>query len=179
MPFTYRKYFSPEQVTELINAFKGFDTDSSGSIDAGELKNAIMSMGHSEVTDEQIQNMLQRVDKNMDGTVDWIEFLDMMQGIKQSGQNFGQAMMNKAGASGQQLQTASGGHHTYLDEEVSMIARTINRVCKDDPLLQERLPIDPTNQDLFHGCSDGMVLIHLINHIEKDAIDMRTVNTGS
>ena len=60
-----------------------------------------------------------------------------------------------------------------------MIARTINRVCKDDPLLQERLPIDPTNQDLFHGCSDGMVLIHLINHIEKDAIDMRTVNTGS
>ena len=24
-----------------------------------------------------------------------------------------------------------------------------------------------------------MVLIHLINHIEKDSIDMRTVNTGS
>ena len=33
--------------------------------------------------------------------------------------------------------------------------------------------------DLFHACSDGMVLIHLINHIEKDSIDMRTVNTGS
>ena len=60
-----------------------------------------------------------------------------------------------------------------------MIARTINRTCKDDPLLAERLPIDPTNSDLFHTCSDGMVMIHLINHIEKDAIDMRTVNTGS
>ena len=179
VPFTYRKFYSPEQISELTNAFKGFDTDSSGAIDAAELKNAIQSMGHSEVTDEQIQAMLQRVDKNMDGTVDWIEFLDMMQSIKASGQNFGQAMMNKAGAAGQQVQTASGGHHTYLDEEVSMIARTINRTCKEDPLLQERLPIDPTNSDLFHTCSDGMVLIHLINHIEKDAIDMRTVNTGS
>mmetsp|Transcript_29274 Transcript_29274/g.36359 ORF Transcript_29274/g.36359 Transcript_29274/m.36359 type:complete len:564 (+) Transcript_29274:61-1752(+) len=178
VPFTYRKYFSPEQVSEMINAFKGYDTDSSGSIDAGELKSAITSMGHSDVSDEQVASMLKRVDKNADGTVDWIEFLDMMQTIKSSGQNFGQALMSKAGAA-QQVQTASGGHHTYLDEEVSMIARTINRVCKDDPLLQERLPIDPTNSDLFHSCSDGMVLIHLINHIEKDAIDMRTVNTGS
>lgn len=80
---------------------------------------------------------------------------------------------------GNQISTATGGHHNYLHEEVSVIARTINRVCKTDELLTERLPIDPTNDDLFHGCSDGMVLIHLINHIEKDSIDMRTVNKGS
>ena len=60
-----------------------------------------------------------------------------------------------------------------------MIARTINRECAEDALVTERLPINPDNEDLFHACSDGMVLIHLINHIEKDAIDMRTVNTGS
>ena len=45
--------------------------------------------------------------------------------------------------------------------------------------MQERLPINPENDDLFHACSDGMLLIHIINHIEKDAIDMRTVNKGS
>lgn len=60
-----------------------------------------------------------------------------------------------------------------------MIARTINKECKDDELIQERLPINPDNDDLFHACSDGMVLIHLLNHIDKDAIDMRTVNKGS
>ena len=60
-----------------------------------------------------------------------------------------------------------------------MIARTISRVCKDDELLQERLPINPDNDDLFHSCSDGMVLVHLLNHIEPDCIDMRTVNKGS
>lgn len=45
--------------------------------------------------------------------------------------------------------------------------------------MTERLPIDPTNDDLFHACSDGMVLIHLLNHIDKDSIDMRTVNKGN
>ena len=45
--------------------------------------------------------------------------------------------------------------------------------------MQERLPINPDNDDLFDACSDGMLLIHIINHIEKDAIDMRTVNKGS
>ena len=54
VPFTYRKFYSPEQVTEMINAFKGYDRDSSGSIDAAELKAAIQSMGHSEVTDDQV-----------------------------------------------------------------------------------------------------------------------------
>jgi len=86
--------------------------------------------------------------------------------------------MSKAGA-GQSVQTDTGGHHNYLHEEVSVIARTINRICKTDALLIERLPIDPTNDDLFHGCSDGMVMIHLLNHIEEEVIDMRTVNKGS
>lgn len=60
-----------------------------------------------------------------------------------------------------------------------MISRAINRSCKDDELLQERLPIDPESEDLFHACSDGMVMIHLLKHIDDDCIDLRTVNKGS
>ena len=64
VPFTYRKFYNTEQITEMINAFKGYDTNSNGSIDANELKAAIHGMGHNEVTDEQIGEMLRRVDKN-------------------------------------------------------------------------------------------------------------------
>lgn len=32
------------------------------------------------------------------------------------------------------------------------------------------------NQDLFDAMSDGMMLIRLLNLMEKDCIDMRTVN---
>jgi len=179
VPFTYRKYFNTEQVTEMINAFKGYDTNSNGSIDAAEFKNALRGMGHTDVTEEKVAEMLARVDKNTDGVIDWLEFLDMMQMVKKSGQaTFGSAMETSHGAAAQ-VQSASGGHHNYLREEVSMIARAFNRICKDDELVQERLPVDPENDDLFHACSDGMLMIHLLNHIEKDCIDMRTVNKGS
>ena len=181
VPFTYRKYFNTEQVTEMINAFKGYDTNQNGSIDAAEFKNALRGMGHDDITDEKVTEMLNRVDKNTDGVIDWIEFLDMMQMVKSSGQaTFGAALETAHGA-GAQVVSASGGHHNYLREEVSVIARAFNRECKNDELqqVQEKLPINPDNDDLFHACSDGMLMIHLINHIEKDAIDMRTVNKGT
>ena len=54
VPFTYRKFYNTEQISELINAFKGYDTNQNGSIDASELKAAIHGMGHNEVGDEQI-----------------------------------------------------------------------------------------------------------------------------
>lgn len=179
VPFIYKKYFTTEQVTEMVNSFKSYDANSNGNIDAAEFKAALHGMGHTEYTPEKCAELLQKVDKNNDGVIEWIEFLDMMQLVKKSGRtNFGAALETKAGSAAQET-TATGGFHTYLLEERSMIARTINRTCKDDELLQDRLPIDPDSDDLFHACSDGLVLIHMLNHIEPGSIDMRTVNKGS
>ena len=49
----YKKYFTTEQITEMINAFKGYDTNKSGDIDATEFKAAVHSMGHTEYDDEK------------------------------------------------------------------------------------------------------------------------------
>ena len=104
VPFTYRKYFNPEQISEMITAFKGYDTNSNGSIDAAEFKAALAGMGHGDITDEQVSEMLARVDKNTDGVIDWIEFLDLMQLVKKSGQtNFGQALTTKTGGAAAQI----------------------------------------------------------------------------
>ena len=179
VPFAYKKLYSTETLTEMRQSFMNYDTSKDGKIDQKEFKAALQGMGHKDISDEQVQKMLDSVDKNNDGVIEWLEFLEMMQGLSGSNQNFGQALMTKSGAAAATVEGGVGGSHQYLLEEVSSIARTINRVCKDDDLLQERLPIDPDNADLFHACSDGMVMIHLINKIEKDAIDMRTVNKGS
>ena len=40
------------------------------------------------------------------------------------------------------------------------------------------LPIDPDNDDLFNTCSDGLVLIHLLNMIDPSLIDMDKVAKG-
>lgn len=63
-------------------------------------------------------------------------------------------------------------------EEISMCARMItHKLGKDpDPLIQRRLPICPNNNDLFFQMSDGQILIQLINLMDPDAIDLRTIN---
>ena len=112
VPFTYRKYFSTEQVTEMVNSFKSYDANQNGNIDAAEFKNALKGMGHDSISDEEVAAMLKRVDKNEDGTIDWLEFLDMMQMVKKSGQtNFGQALVTKSGQAAAAITTSSGGSH--------------------------------------------------------------------
>ena len=36
VPFTYRKHFNPEAVTQLISTFKGYDKNGDGKMDVGE-----------------------------------------------------------------------------------------------------------------------------------------------
>ena len=177
VPYMYRKHFKPDEVTELTNAFKNYDVDKNGTIDAKEFKAALKAMGHDDVTDEKANELLAKVDKNTDGVIEWLEFLDMMQLIKTNNQTFGEATTTAAGAANV-IEGAGGSKNTYLLEEVSMIARAITNTCKEDELCQEKLPIDPDNDDLFHALSDGMILLHLLAHIEKDSIDFRTVNKG-
>jgi len=45
--------------------------------------------------------------------------------------------------------------------------------------MKERLPIDPDSADLFDAVSDGMIGLHLLNKLDPDRIDMRTVNKGA
>jgi len=51
-------------------------------------------------------------------------------------------------------------------------------VLDNDEFVGERFPINPESDDLWHVLADGMVLIRLLNTIDKDAIDMRAVNKG-
>jgi Ca2+-binding EF-hand superfamily protein len=54
VPFTYRKKFSTEQITEMLNAFKSYDANANGNIDVSEFKNALHGMGHGDVPDEKV-----------------------------------------------------------------------------------------------------------------------------
>lgn len=48
----------------------------------------------------------------------------------------------------------------------------------NDEYVKDRIPMGINAEDLFHTMADGMVLIRLINHIDKECVDMRTVNKG-
>merc|ERR1711998_187628 len=70
---------STQQVTECREAFDLFDTDASGSIDIKELKVAMRALGF-EVRSDEVKKMVEDLDRDGDGTVDFDEFLAMMSG---------------------------------------------------------------------------------------------------
>jgi Ca2+-binding EF-hand superfamily protein len=72
-----KKTRNPEQ--ELIDAFKVFDTDNSGSIDKHELKSLMDSLGQK-LSSEELDAMMDEVDTDGNGEISYEEFKAMMVG---------------------------------------------------------------------------------------------------
>jgi len=59
---------------ELEEAFKVFDADGNGQIDAAELKEAMTTLGEP-LTNEELNAMMKAADKDGNGTIDYKEFV--------------------------------------------------------------------------------------------------------
>jgi len=72
-----RPGLSEEDVEEIREAFNLFDTDGSGTIDPKELKAAMQSLGF-EAKNQTIYRMIEDIDKDSTGEIDFDEFLSIM-----------------------------------------------------------------------------------------------------
>ena len=68
---------SEEQIAEFKEAFGLFDKDGDGTITSDELGTVMRSLGQNP-TDEELQDMINEVDADGNGTIDFGEFLSMM-----------------------------------------------------------------------------------------------------
>eukprot|EP00275_Glaucocystis_incrassata_P001161 EC122033.1.p1 GENE.EC122033.1~~EC122033.1.p1 ORF type:complete len:151 (+),score=33.96 EC122033.1:79-531(+) len=68
---------TPEQLAELEEAFSLFDFNSDGRISADELGTVMRSLGQNP-SEAEILSMINEVDDNKDGTIDFKEFVSMM-----------------------------------------------------------------------------------------------------
>lgn len=66
-----------EQRKELEEAFNAFDRDKSGAIDTKELKSVMLQLGFNP-SDDELQRMINEVDDNQNGEIEFEEFLAMM-----------------------------------------------------------------------------------------------------
>lgn len=66
-----------EQVAEFKEAFQIFDKNGDGSITVKELGTVMRSLGQNP-SDEEIQKMINEVDEDKSGTIDFNEFLGLM-----------------------------------------------------------------------------------------------------
>jgi len=66
-----------EQIADLKEAFAMFDIDGNGTIELAELQQVMHKLGQSP-TKAELQEMIQSVDDNGDGEIDFDEFLILM-----------------------------------------------------------------------------------------------------
>ena len=70
--------FSEEQKNQLKQAFALFDLDGNGYITNDELGTVLRKMGQ-EPTEEEIVQMINEIDEDGDGTIDFDEFCELME----------------------------------------------------------------------------------------------------
>jgi calmodulin len=66
-----------EQIAEFKEAFKLFDKDDNGSISTQELGTVMKNLGQNP-TEGELQDMINEVDADGNGTIDFPEFLTLM-----------------------------------------------------------------------------------------------------
>lgn len=59
------------------SAFRTFDIDGSGKIEAGELKNVLENAGQKAISNERVAKIMKEADKNNDGYIDFEEFMQL------------------------------------------------------------------------------------------------------
>jgi calmodulin len=68
---------TPEQINEFKTAFSLFDKDGDGTITAKELDTVMRSIGQNP-TEAELKDMINEVDVDGNGTIDFDEFLTLM-----------------------------------------------------------------------------------------------------
>lgn len=133
-------------------------------------------MGHRNTTEDDLSKLIEEMDLNKDGNIQFSEYVKMMKKVllSEEGSNVSQ-LLNKKGEA--VFRVAQGQNFsTFSEEERSAYVRVINTVLKNDPDCQKYLPISPESMDVFTLLKDGVLLCKLVNAASQGTIDERSIN---
>lgn len=168
--------FPDQDKTKMKQAFGALDGNQDGQILMSELRALLGQMGEMP-SERHLQEAMKEADVYNGGSVSFGEVVSIMHKLKKdnTASSMNVRKIHKAPAQ------HSGGmaYHSYSDDERMAFTEHINNSLATDPVVGERLPMDPLSEDLFTETSDGLILCKLINLAEFDTIDARAMNVVS
>ncbi|KAL1508672.1 hypothetical protein AB1Y20_004767 [Prymnesium parvum] len=166
-----------EELKELRKLFKSFDKNGSGGIDIDELQAAMAQLGIS-TEKEKLQAMISDADKDGDRTVNFDEFVAVVQRGKTGAAAAFTDVVNKQQAHLMQIKK-DNMVHSFAQEECLAFVNHINHKLGGDADLAYLLPISTEDVTmLFPSVMDGVLLCKLINEAQPETIDERVINVA-
>mmetsp|Transcript_2649 Transcript_2649/g.9347 ORF Transcript_2649/g.9347 Transcript_2649/m.9347 type:complete len:148 (-) Transcript_2649:1338-1781(-) len=112
---------SQEEIDACREAFNKFDKDCSGNIDINELRATLNAMGQNP-TDEELFHMMNSVDEDKSGEIEFTEFLKVIENQKEA------AAAAASDADTVEAFVALGGN---IDRTGTISADKLRNVCKE------------------------------------------------
>lgn len=167
------------EIEQMREVFSQFDLDGNGSITTSELGKVMEQLGEK-VPGYKLRSMIEEVDKDQSGTVEFDEFVHMIEKVRSGKDSSFHKIVqkvekvNKLGGSTDK--SAAGTTHSYSEEEKVAFVDWINHSLEGDPQIADRLPISEEGDALFVAFGDGILLAKLINSSVPETIDERAIN---
>lgn len=168
------KTFTQAELDQFKKEFDSFDADHNGYIDHKELSLVLKNLKLYK-SEEQCKSLVKEVDQNQNGTIEFKEFLDVVHNVREGKESAFQLVYTKQ-KDLIQYKTASGGQHSFAEEEMAAFAEHITQCLTPDAECKYLMPINPVGTDLCNKVKDGILLAKFINLAVKDTIDERALN---
>ncbi|KAJ5069776.1 plastin-3 [Anaeramoeba ignava] len=161
-------FYSDAQLNQMFQNFKQFDIDGDGSITVDEIATVLDKIGEH-LTKGQIERILDAVDTDKSGTIEFPEFVQMIHEMK--GKKIGFAKY------AEKVETYGkiGRTQEYSQEEKEGIVDFINNSLSDVKAVSDIIPVNPKEDDIFTIIENGILLANLIGKFFPDKIDLNSL----
>eukprot|EP01006_Ploeotia_vitrea_P043470 TRINITY_DN66736_c4_g3_i1.p1 TRINITY_DN66736_c4_g3~~TRINITY_DN66736_c4_g3_i1.p1 ORF type:complete len:621 (+),score=415.86 TRINITY_DN66736_c4_g3_i1:149-2011(+) len=168
--------FTEAELKEYREHFDHLDIDGNGTISEEELTTILTQLKMFQ-SNAQVKALIKEVDQNHSGTVDFHEFLVLLQKIKSGETDVGKGFAAVVHESKKLIKVkGASGLHSFAQEELSAFANHLNACLANDDDVKHLVPIDPNGLDLCDKVGDGILLAKFINLAVNDTIDVRAIN---
>ena len=145
-----------------------------GKVDKAALKEKLFELRFRKLSDEDLDKILAETEFLKDGKVSVFNCLIFLKKIIDAGTKEKLSRFSKRSGSGLFRERDPANYkrkaRPYSDSEKNKYAKMINKLLKDDPDCKGKIPIDPSNDELFDKLKDGVILCKLCNLAEPGTI---------
>jgi plastin-1 len=166
-----RKDINSSDIQGFRSLFKAYDVKGTGKVEKEALKEVVSSIQGDERNSIEI---LKQVEKQSD-TLDIESFVNIFKGVSLS-EGAKKHLISKADKLHTVIKGGEVGYHTYSDDEKTAFCNIINQHLRNDPDLAGFLPINPSDNDIFQKCGNGVLLCKLINAASPGTIFEKAIN---